>query len=107
MEKMKNMKEKLSSSLGVIGVAIYYIFRLFSSLLPFIMIGAPFFVTMILIFIAQVVPFAIPVFWIWGLLSAFKGPQDILAMCYYIIFSVCFLPLIINLIKEFIKPFFE
>ena len=97
------MKDKLANSLGIVGVAIYYIFRLIASILPFVMIGAPFLITVLLIFIAQVVPFAPPVFWVWGLVCALRGTQDIWAIAYYILFLICFLPLIVSLVKSFFK----
>lgn len=97
------MKEKLESSLGTFGAVIFYIFRLVASLLPFVMIGAPFLISLLLIFIAQVVPFATPVFWIWGLFCAIRGTQDIWAFTYYALFLIFFLPLIINVIKSFFE----
>ncbi len=80
-------------------MAIYYIFRLFAAILPFVMIRTSFIFTLILIFVAQVIPFATPVLWIWGLWGAITGPQDFFAYCYYVIFAFIFFPLIFSLIK--------
>jgi hypothetical protein len=100
---MRGMKQKLIDALGVVGVGIYYVFRLFASLLPFVMIDTSFFITVLLILAAQIVPFATPVLWVWGLFGALSGPQDFWAISYYILFALCVLPFLINLLKIFLS----
>lgn len=95
------MKEKLIDALGVVGVLIYYAFRLVASVLPFVMIDTTFFVTILLIIAAQMIPFATPILWVWGLFGAINGPQDFWAVTYYILFALCVLPFLINLLKIF------
>ena len=93
-----NIKEKLANSLGTLGIILYYIFQLLIYVLPFVMIGANFFVSCFLIFLNMVVPFASAVFWIWGLVCAIQGVQDFFAILYYIVFGVAWVPYFISII---------
>lgn len=90
------MKEKLIGALGVVGAVIYYVFSLFISAMPFVMIGAPLWVTIILSLILQLFPIATPLFWIWGLVCAIRGVQDGWAIAYYILFVVLYLPFFLD-----------
>lgn len=94
------MKDKLIEMLGVAGLVLYYIFRLVASIMPFVMIGASLFATIILILISGYFPLATPVFWIWGLICAFKGPQDFWAFAYYILFVIVTIPFISIIVEE-------
>lgn len=91
-----SLKEKLINSLGSIGVVLFFLARLIIAVLPFVMIGANFFVTLLLIAINTFVPFASVVFWIWGLVCAIKGVQDFWAILYYVAFVVIWLPFFIS-----------
>lgn len=94
------MKEKLIDKLGTLGVVLYFVFTLAVAVMPFVMIDASFLVTLILIFIAQAFPITSIVFWIWGLLCAINGVQDIWAIAYYVMFAVMFLPFIGSIILD-------
>ena len=97
-EQKETFKEKNSSALGVFGVVLYFIIRIVVAILPFVMIGGSFFLTLLLISINTFVPFASAVFWIWGLVCAIKGVQDIWAIMYYIAFALIWIPFFISTI---------
>ena len=92
------MKEKLINALGSFGVILYYILQTIVSVLPFIMIGGNFFVTFLLILVNMFLPFASAIFWIWGLVCAIQGVQDIWAIIYYVAFVVVWIPFYISTI---------
>lgn len=106
-EKMNNFKEKLISSLGVVGGIIYYTILIFIATLPIALINVPFWLSTIFIIIMFFFPASSAVFWIWGLISAICGPQDWLAIVYYIMFAVMFLPFFANLFIGIIGSLFN
>ena len=91
-------KERIANSLGAFGVVLYFVIRIIIAILPFVMIGGNFFLTLFLISINTFVPFASVVFWIWGLVCAIKGVQDIWAIIYYIAFVLIWIPFFISTI---------
>lgn len=97
------MKEKLIGIFGVFGIVLFYITRLIIAILPFVMIGGNFFVSLLLISINTFVPFASAVFWIWGLICAINGVQDVWAFVYYVAFAVIWIPFYISTIASFFK----
>lgn len=98
-----SVKERLLSSLGCGWILLYYLVRIIVAVLPFLMIDANFFVNVLLIGINMLVPFASVFFWIWGLVCAVNGIQDVWAILYYIVFVVVWIPFYINLIVSFIS----
>ena len=72
-------------------------------ILPFVMIGGSFLLTVLLITINTFIPFASIIFWIWGLVCAIKGVQDIWAILYYIAFIVIWIPFYVNIITSFFR----
>lgn len=70
---------------------IWFILKILS-VLPFVVIGLPLWLTFILLVLCSFLPFVSPVFWIWGLISAILGPQDVLSIIYYIVFAVVYCP---------------
>lgn len=102
--EVSSIKEKLTNTLGGLGIVLFYVLNLIIYILPFVMIGGNFFVTLLLIAINMFVPFASAIFWIWGLICAIKGVQDIWAIIYYIAFVVIWIPFYIStLLKLFSK----
>ena len=99
------MKDKLVGALGGIGYIIFYIFSLVVYVLPFIMIGTSFLMTLLFLFIQQFFPPVTIVFWIWGLVCAIQGKQDIWAYVYYVLFVVGFLPFFISMLSDLFKGF--
>ena len=97
------MKEKLMNALGTAGIIIWYIVSLLIAVIPFVMIGASFFLNILFFGIVQLFPPSSVVFWIWGLVCAIKGPQDTWAIIYYVLFVIMFLPFFINSILSIFK----
>ena len=97
-EARKNMKDKLIDAFGTVGIVFYYIVRLVIPILPFVMIGGNFFLNLFLIAINTLVPLASVVFWIWGLICAIKGVQDIFAIIYYIVFVGIWIPFYLEIV---------
>lgn len=97
------MKEKLQSVLGTFGIIIYWILRIFISILPLVMISTPFLVDFLILIVVNVFPpLSLPL-WIWGLVKAIQGPQDIWAIIYYVACVVIFLPTFISIISSFFQ----
>lgn len=90
------MKDKLLNFLGSFGGVLYFIIRLVIGILPFVMIGGNFFLTLLFIVINMFVPFASIIFWIWGLICAIMGPQDVWAIIYYITFVIFWIPFFVD-----------
>lgn len=97
------MKEKLLDKLGFLGGILYFVFSLLVSIMPFVMIDASFWVTFLFFGIEQIFPLSTFVFWIWGLVCAIKGVQDIWAIAYYILFAVMYVPFIWGCVSDLIQ----
>lgn len=95
-----SIKEKLIATLGGFGLILFYGLRLLVCILPFVMIGGNIFVTFLLVSIDFLFPFVSPIFWIWGLVCAIKGVQDVWAIIYYIAFIVIWIPFYISTIAQ-------
>lgn len=96
-----NLKEKLSDILGSMGIILYFLIKIFIAILPFVMISKGFIWTMIFSGITMFFPLASVVFWIWGLVCAINGVQDIFAIIYYIAFIVLWVPFFISVVSSF------
>lgn len=94
------MKEKLQSALGGFGLIIWYVISTIIYIIPFVMIGASFWLNIVFFGIIQLFPPASIVFWIWGLICAINGVQDIWAIVYYVLFVIGFMPFFIWIISS-------
>lgn len=99
------MKDKLQSILGGFGIAVYFVISLLASVLPFVMIGTSFWLNLIFFGIIQFVPATSVIFWVWGLIAAINGVQDVFAIIYYVLFAILFLPFFISIILDFLSTF--
>lgn len=90
------MKEKLMNALGSVGVILWYLLSLLIAVMPLVMIDASFGLNLLLLAIALFIPATSGIFWIWGLVCTIRGPQDIIAIIYYVLFVIIFLPYFIN-----------
>ena len=90
------MKEKLMTALGAVGIGLWYLISLLIAVIPLVMINAPFLLNLLLLATALFIPATSGIFWIWGLVCAIRGPQDIIAIIYYVLFAIMFLPYFIN-----------
>lgn len=97
------MKDKLTNALGAFGMVLYYLFSLLVTVLPFVMIGASFWLNFLFFTICQLFPPATVVFWIWGLVCAIKGVQDIWAIIYYVLFVIMFVPFFVSIIADLFR----
>lgn len=102
-EKKESFKERLEGTYGCLGVVLYYLVSSIIAILPFVMIEANFFITLVLISIEIFIPLTSIVFWIWGLVCAIMGKQDFWTMQYYIVFAVAWLPFYIQIIKSLFR----
>ena len=90
------MKEKLMNALGSVGVILWYLLSILIAVMPLVMIDASFGLNLLLLAIALFIPATSGIFWIWGLVCTIRGPQDIIAIIYYVLFAIIFLPYFIN-----------
>lgn len=90
------MKEKLMNALGSVGVILWYLLSLLIAVMPLVMIDASLGLNLLLLAIALFIPATSGIFWIWGLVCAIRGPQDIIAIIYYVLFAIMFLPYFIS-----------
>lgn len=103
---IENEKEGIMSKdspIYGIGAILLYIIRFFVSILPFVMISGNLFINIILISISTFFPLTSIVFWIWGLVCAIKGTQDVIAIIYYISFVVIWIPFFISTVISFFR----
>lgn len=96
--KRYSVKEKLINALGAAGGILWFILSSFVYILPILMIGKGFWLNLLFFGIMQIFPASSIVFWVWGLVGAITGPQDIFAIIYYVVFAVAFIPFFINII---------
>lgn len=96
------MKDKLTNLFGTLGIVVYFILSAFICVLPFVMIGAPFWLNLIFFAIVQFFPLSSVIFWIWGLSGAMNGPQDFYAYAYYALFVLLFIPFFIGVLRDVI-----
>lgn len=98
------MKEKLSSALGLVGIILYYLISLLIAFFPIFIISKSFWINLIFFWIIQAVPISSILFWIWGLVITLKGPQDIIATIYYVLFVIMFIPFFISTVLDLLNP---
>lgn len=101
------MKEKLSTTLGCLGAIIWFFVTGLVAYLPFAMINASFWLNLLLFTIAFFYRPSMVIFWIWGLVCAIQGTQDVWSIIYYILFAVLFLPYYISVVIELIGKIFD
>ena len=97
------MKDKLMNALGTVGFGLWYLVSLLVAVMPLVMIDAPFLLNLTLLAIALFVPATSGVFWVWGLVCAIRGPQDIIAVVYYVLFVIMFLPFFISTVLNLFR----
>lgn len=98
---MNTIKEKLFGTLGSIGCVIYYLLIMTIAVMPVVMIDPPGIINWLLIAIVIFLPTLSAPVWIWGLICTILGPQDVIAIIYYVLFVVLWLPFFISIISAF------
>ena len=97
------MKDKLMNALGAVGIGLWYLVSLLVAVIPLVMIDAPFLLNLLLLAIALFIPATSGIFWIWGLICAICGPQDTIAIIYYVLFAIMFLPFFISTVLNLFR----
>lgn len=87
-----NLKEKLTNALGTFGLVLYFVISIILLVFPICMISwyydLPWWADSLLLLGSVWSSFIAFVVWIIGLIATIKGPQDTLAIIYYIAFAV-------------------
>lgn len=91
-----SLREHATSTLGLLGIILSWVVRLIVSILPFVMIGANFIVTLLLVVINIWFPITTIIFWIWGFICAVNGIQSFWTVVYYICAIVIWLPFFVD-----------
>jgi len=99
------IKEKLLGALGTFGAILWYVFELFLFVLPLVMIHQGLLLRAVFFFCMVFIPGAPTVFWIWGLVCAIGGPQDVFAIIYYVATAIIFLPYLVSFVCDAITFF--
>lgn len=97
------MKDKLLNALGSAGGILWYLLSLTIAIMPLVMIDAPFLLNLLLLGVMLFIPATSGIFWIWGLICTIRGPQDIIATIYYVLFVIMFLPFFINSVFSILR----
>ena len=102
-----NIKEKFTDLLGGLGGILYFIFSFLLPLFPIVMIVNSFDLPIWTNFIMIAMLFLIPTFssfcfWIIGFIGVILGPQDVIAIVYYVLFAINFVPPTITIICNLI-----
>lgn len=98
---LSNLKEKIIELLGGAGYILYFLLLGIVTVVPLVMIGTNWWQSLIIIIVNQFLPVISTVFWIWGLIKAIQGPQDVFAIIYYVLFAIVYLPFFITFIASF------
>lgn len=103
-----NLKEKLTNLFGGIGYIFYLIINFLFPLFAIVMIVNSFTLPSWVIFVFVALLFISPSFFsicflVVGLIATIMGPQDVLAIIYYIVFVLKFAPSIILLVISFFE----
>lgn len=95
-----NLKEKLTDALGLLGTVLSFALCALLWAFPLWMIHpSSFWIVLLMIVIGQIFPIVTTVvYWIWGLVVAIQGPQDVFAIIYYIAFGIGCLYIILSTI---------
>lgn len=101
------MKEKLFNTFGIFGGILWFLILGFIFFMPLAMIGASFWLNALLFTIMYFAPSTSVIFWVWGLVCAIKGQQDMWAIIYYVLFAVMFIPYFISVVINLIRAFVE
>ena len=98
---LSDLKDKIVGFLGGAGSILYYLLLLIISIMPLVMIGTNWWQSLIIIAADQFLPVISSVFWVWGLIKAILGPQNVFAIIYYVLFAIVYIPFFITFIASF------
>lgn len=86
------MKDRLENALGTVGLVIWYIIAAIVTVAPFLVLDLPAWAEFLLILAILMLPViggvvAVAV-WIWALIVAVQGPQDAVAIIFYVALAI-------------------
>lgn len=86
------MKEKLVGALGGFGYVLWLIISLLYVIAPVVILDFPFWLTFILLFAINSLPLigliVNAVLYIWAFFVTLGGPQDVIAIVFYVFFAL-------------------
>lgn len=90
------IKEKLVTWFGAFGLVLYFIVSIALAFFPLVFLNFGFLIDFLIILAISCLPLVgslvNAVVWIWALVACIRGPQDIFAIIYYILFVINFFP---------------
>lgn len=100
---IQKIKDFLLTSMGTLGLVLYFAVAILVTILPLLMFKMPFWLYILLALLVQTIliniPFCMEVLYIIGLFGAINSKQDIFTIIYYIVFALIIVPTIIRLIS--------
>lgn len=108
---MKNLKDKLIMTLGVVGIILWYLIEIVVGITPLVFLNFPIWVNLIILFALMSMQFIGGlieiVIWVWSFIVVIARPVDGWSVFYYITFAFYFyihiLPMVIKIIANIIE----
>lgn len=108
---MTKLKDMLVGTLGVFGGILFFFISCILYYAPIYVLHLSFWWAVVIIILSYIFSeeyqFFLPAFWIWGLVKAIGGPQDWIAIVFYVLFVLWFIlffiPFVYNLFRAFSK----
>lgn len=100
------LKAKLITSLGSLGLILFYMIGVLFAIAPLVILDTPFWLTFLLVIAINVIPLIGSlievVLWVWALIVAIGSPQDIFVIVFYVLFAIN----VVRLLSVFIPSLF-
>ena len=101
------MKDKLLNSLGIVGLILYFVITNIFVFAPLYVLDIPGWLFTGIIIAANIFPkiygFTSPVLWIIAFIEVINGPQDIIAIIFYVILALW----VVYYLITFLIPLFK
>lgn len=104
---MKKIRLFLAEKLGSLGFFVYLLLLIIIGAMPAAMITTGFGWSLLIVSVMFLIPQTSVIFWIWGLVAAINGVQDFLAIIYYVLFAILFLPIAVGIIIDIVNLFYQ
>ncbi|MGM9602526.1 MAG: hypothetical protein ACI3W5_13220 [Faecousia sp.] len=102
---MNKLKEFLIRIFGKLGFLLFEMIAYFFQFAPLIILRFPFLIFCVVFFVICFVPILGTVVnlvvWIWALVVSINGPQDALAITYYVLFGINALYVLASVLSAF------
>ena len=96
---MSKLRQKLSSSFGILGSILYLVISLAIVALPMVVFYDSLVLSYVYFIGYWIFPLISGIFWVWGLFRVISGPQGIFSTIYYISFVIMFLHFLIATLR--------